>query len=122
MKIAVSAAGNIMESQMDQRFGRAASFIIVETKTMEYEAIENTGAAASGGAGISAAQLVADKGAEALITGNVGPNAMNVLKAAKIEIYKGNSSTVKENIELFNKGALERISTTVPSHFGMGGK
>lgn len=111
-----------MESQMDQRFGRAASFIIVETKTMEYEAIENTGAAASGGAGISAAQLVADKGAEALITGNVGPNAMNVLKAAKIEIYKGNSLTVKENIELLNKGVLERISTTVPSHFGMGGK
>ncbi len=122
MKIAVSAAGNTMESQMDQRFGRAASFIIVETKTMEYEAIENTGAASSGGAGISAAQLVADKGAEALITGNVGPNAMNVLKAANIEIYKGNLSTVKENMELFKKGALERISTTVPANFGMGGK
>ena len=89
---------------------------------MDYEAIDNSAAASSGGAGISAAQLVADKGAEALITGNVGPNAMNVLKAANIEIYKGNASTVKENMELFKKGALERISTTVPAHFGMGGK
>ena len=122
MKIAVSATGNSMESQLDQRFGRAASFIIVETTTMDFEAIDNTGVASSGGAGISAGQLVADKEAEALITGNVGPNAMNVLKAAKIEIYKGIASTVKENVELFKKGTLEKINTTVPSHFGMGGK
>lgn len=122
MKIAVSAAGNTMESQMDQRFGRAASFIIVETKNMDYEAIDNAAAASSGGAGISAAQLVADKGAEAVITGNVGPNAMNVLKAAKIEIYKGSAVSVKENVELFKRGALEGISTTVPAHYGMGGK
>jgi len=122
MKIAVSAEGNTMESRIDQRFGRAASFIIVETKNLDYEAIDNSAAAASGGAGISAAQLVADKGVEAVITGNVGPNAMNVLKAADIEIYKGSAATVKENVELFKKGMLEKINTTVPAHFGMGGK
>ena len=122
MKIAISATGNMMESQMDQRFGRAASFIIVETETMAYEALDNGAAADSGGAGISAAQLVADKDALAVITGNVGPNAMNVLKAANIQIYKGSAASVKENVELFKKGALEKISTTVPAHFGMGGK
>ncbi len=122
MKVAVSAKGNTVESLMDQRFGRAASFIIVDTQTMEYEAIDNTSAAASGGAGISAAQMVADKDAEAVITGNVGPNAMNVLKAANIKIYKGNAASVKENVELFVKGMLECINTTVPAHFGMGGK
>lgn len=122
MKIAVSAKGNTMESEMDQRFGRAASFIIVDAQTMEYEAIDNTSAASSGGAGISAAQLVAEKDAEAVITGNVGPNAMNVLKAANIAIYKGSAASVKENVEQFNKGTLEKIQTNVPAHFGMGGK
>lgn len=122
MEIAVSATGNTMESQMDQRFGRAASFIVVDTQTMEYEPIDNTAAASSGGAGISAAQLVADKDAEALITGNVGPNAMNVLNAAKIEIYKGRAASVKDNVELFMKGELERIHTNAPAHFGMGAK
>jgi len=122
MKIAVSAKGNTMESDMDQRFGRAASFIIVDAQTMEYEAIDNTSAASSGGAGISAAQLVAEKDAEAVITGNVGPNAMNVLKAANIAIYKGAAVSVKENVEQFNKGTLEKIQTNVPAHFGMGGK
>jgi predicted Fe-Mo cluster-binding NifX family protein len=47
---------------------------------------------------------------------------MNVLKAASIKIYKGKDASVKENVELFKKGALEGISTTVPSHYGMGGK
>lgn len=122
MKVAVSSTGNSLEKEMDQRFGRAASFIIVDTQTMEYEAIDNTAAASSGGAGISAAQMVADKDAEALITGNVGPNALNVLKAAKIEIYKGRAASVKDNVELFKKGELEKIHTNVPAHFGMGGK
>ena len=122
MKIAVSATGNTMESQMDQRFGRPAYFMIVETDTMDFEAVDNSAAASSGGAGISAAQLVADKDIEAVITGNVGPNAMNVLKAANIEIYRGNAASVSDNVEQFKNGALSKISTTVPSHFGMGGK
>jgi len=122
MKIAVSATGSKLDSQMDQRFGRAANFIIIETNTMEYEALDNAAVAASGGAGISAAQLVAGKDVLAVITGNVGPNAMNVLKAAKIDIYKGSAASVKENVELFEKGALETISATVPAHFGMGNK
>lgn len=122
MKIAVSATGKTMESQIDQRFGRATSFIIVETETMDYEAIDNLATLSSGGAGISSAQSVAEKDVKAVITGNVGPNAMNVLKAASIEIYKAAASTVKENVELFKKGVLEKISTTVPPHFGLGGK
>ncbi len=122
MKIAISATGNTLESGLDQRFGRAASFIIVETDTMEYEALDNAAAVSAGGAGISAAQSVVDKGAAAVITGNVGPNAMNVLKAANIEIYKGSATSIKENVKLFKKGALEKICTTVPAHFGMGVK
>lgn len=122
MKIAVSATGNTLESKLDLRFGRAVSFLIIETDTMEYEAIDNAGVAASGGAGISAAQLVADKDVQAVITGNVGPNAMNVLKAANIQIYKGGAVSVRENVEQYKKGALEKINTTVPAHSGMGGK
>ena len=122
MKVAVSATGNTLESKLDQRFGRTPCFMFVDTETMEFEAVDNGGAASSGGAGIAAAQLVADKDAKAVITGNVGPNAMNVLKAAKMDIYRGSAATVRENVELLNKGALERINANVPAHFGMGGK
>lgn len=120
MKICISSKGNSMNSMMDPRFGRAAYFVIVDTDTMASEIIENSAAASGGGAGITSGQLMSDKGIEALITGNVGPNAMNVLKAANIEIYSGSSSkSVEENVDAFKKGILEKITATVPSHYGM---
>ncbi len=120
MKVCISSKGNSLESVMDPRFGRAAYFIIVDTETMESEVIENSAAASGGGAGVTSGQLMADKEIEAVITGNVGPNAMNVLKASKVDIYRGTNSSVKENIDEFKKGLLEQISKTVPSHYGLG--
>jgi predicted Fe-Mo cluster-binding NifX family protein len=119
MKICISSKGDSVDSIMDPRFGRAAYFVITDIDTMESEIIENLAAASGGGAGIASGQMMADKGVEAVITGNVGPNAMNVLKAAKIEIYRGESASVQENIEKYKKGLLEKINTTVPSHSGM---
>ena len=120
MKVCISSSGNSLDSKMDPRFGRAAYFVIADTDTMEPEIIENSAAASGGGAGITSGQLMVDKGVTAVITGNVGPNAMNVLKAANIEIYRGVDVSVKENIEKLKNGLLEKINTTVPSHYGMG--
>ena len=122
MKICISSTGNSVDNTMDPRFGRAAYFVITNTDSMESEIIPNSAANSGGGAGITSGQLMVDKGVEAVITGNVGPNAMNVLKAAKIEIYRGESVSVQENVEKFKKGLLEKINTTVPSHSGLGGK
>ncbi len=119
MKICISSTGNSVDSTMDPRFGRAAYFVITNTDSMESEIIPNSAANSGGGAGITSGQLMVDKGVGAVITGNVGPNAMNVLKAAKIEIYRGESTSVQENIEKFKKGLLEKINTTVPSHSGL---
>jgi predicted Fe-Mo cluster-binding NifX family protein len=120
MKICITSSGTSVDSILDPRFGRAAYFIIVDTKTMEFEVIENSAAAAGSGAGITSGQLMVDKGVEAVITGNVGPNAMNILKTANIEVYRGEAVSAKENVEKFKKGLLEKIDTTVSSHFGMG--
>ncbi len=120
MKVAVSATGNTLENIMDQRFGRAAYFLIADPETMQIKAIDNQ-AASAGGAGITAAQTMVDQGVGAVITGNVGPNAMSVLKAAEIPVYRGTPDPVRKNLEAFKKGALEKIEDTVPSHFGMGG-
>lgn len=120
MKICITSSGNSSGSMMDPRFGRCAYFVIADTDTMEFRALENAAAASGGGAGVTAGQLMIDNGVTAVITGNVGPNAMNVLKAGNIEIYRGEPVTVKENVNKFKEGALERIDTTVASHYGMG--
>jgi predicted Fe-Mo cluster-binding NifX family protein len=122
MKIAVSANGPTLDAEVDPRFGRCPYFIIADPETMEFEAIDNASAMASGGAGISAAQMVAGKGVAAIITGNCGPNAHQVLAAAGIEMITGASGKVKDVIESYRDGKFKASSQpNVPDHFGMGG-
>ena len=52
MKVAVSATGENLDAQIDPRFGRCQYFVIVDMDSMEYEAILNASAMATGGAGI----------------------------------------------------------------------
>ena len=121
MKIAVSSSGNDLDSQVDPRFGRCAYFVIVETDDMGFEAFENGSIALGGGAGIQAAQFVASKGAKAVITGNVGPNAVQTLSAAGVETFVGQSGAVRESIERYTKGKINSTSTpNVADHYGMG--
>ena len=121
MRIAVSSTGKDLDAQMDPRFGRCQYFVFVDPQTMAFEATENSGMAASGGAGVQAAQLVVQKGASALITGNLGPNAASALSASGIKVFLSPGGTVKDVIEAYQSGTLrEGSGATVPSHFGMG--
>jgi len=122
MKIAVSAMGTDLDAQVDPRFGRCQYFVIVDSDSLEFEAIENPNTNAMGGAGIQSGQLMADRGVQAILTGNVGPNAFQALSAAGIQIVAGVTGTVKEAIQRFNSGQLQPVTgATVPNHFGMGG-
>ncbi|HIJ21048.1 MAG TPA: NifB/NifX family molybdenum-iron cluster-binding protein, partial [Deltaproteobacteria bacterium] len=104
MKIAVSSSGNNLDSQIDPRFGRCAYFVIVDTENMNFEAFDNESIALGGGAGIQAAQFVASKGAKAILTGNVGPNAVKTLGAAGVEVFVGQNGTVREALERYRNG------------------
>jgi predicted Fe-Mo cluster-binding NifX family protein len=123
MKICVTGTANSLDAQIDPRFGRCSYLIIVDSETMQFEAIPNMAAGATGGAGIQAAQTIAKKDVKLLITGNVGPNAFGALSAAGIEIATGAFGTVREAVEKFKRGEFQKTSTpTVDGHFGMGGK
>jgi predicted Fe-Mo cluster-binding NifX family protein len=84
MKICISSAGNDLNAKVDPRFGRCQNFLFVDIDTLEAEAVQNLAASSGGGAGTKAAQLVADKRVEAVLTGNVGPNAYTAIEAAWI--------------------------------------
>ncbi len=121
MKIAVTSTGDTLDSQVDPRFGRAAYFIIVDTETMQYEAIINDNVQAAGGAGVNSAQSITQAGAEAVLTGNCGPNAERTLSVANVKLYTGVSGTVKQAVEAFKAGKLtEAQGPNVESHFGTG--
>ena len=121
MKIAISATGPSMDAEIDPRFGRCQHFIIVDSETMEFEAVDNASAAAAGGAGISAAQMIVEKGTEVVLTGNCGPNAYGVLSSANIEIITGVSGKIKDAIERYKAGAYQATQqANVPDHYGTG--
>jgi predicted Fe-Mo cluster-binding NifX family protein len=121
MKIAISAMGATLDAEIDPRFGRCQYFIIVDPDTMNFEAINNAGGMGSGGAGISTAQLIAGKGVEAVLTGNCGPNAYQVLSAAGIKVITGVSGKVKDAIQSYKSGKLQESSQpNVAGHFGQG--
>jgi len=120
MRICITSEGKTLESQVDPRFGRCQNFIFVDTDTGLFEAQENGNAQFQGGAGIQSAQAVVSKGAQAVLTGNVGPNAHQVLSAAGISILTGVSGTVKSAIEDYKQGRYQPVDApSVGSKFGM---
>ncbi len=122
MKIAISSVGNNLDAQVSAIFGRCAYLLLVDTETLECQAFANPAVGASGGAGIQAAQFVVDQGAEAVLTGNVGPNAMEVLQAANVKVYPVWTGTAQQALDAFTHGQLQPItSATTPPNSGKAG-
>jgi predicted Fe-Mo cluster-binding NifX family protein len=112
MKIAVTAENdNGFASNVNPHFGRSPYFAIVDTQTDEIDLVKNEAARASGGAGVSAAQLISDRGVEALISGSVGPKAYTALSRGNIDMYIKKGGTVKEAVEAFEQGSLSQLTS-----------
>jgi predicted Fe-Mo cluster-binding NifX family protein len=119
MKIAITSTGQTLESEVDQRFGRAKLFLIVDAETSEAKAVDNQqNLGAPQGAGIQAAKTIIDQGAEVLITGHCGPNAFKALQAAGVKVVVDAQGAVGQMVEKFKKGELEFAqSSDVPGHW-----
>ncbi len=124
MKIAISVFSDSLEGEVNPVFGRCPGYIIVETGDKEIKShsfIQNQAANAATGAGIAAAQTVVGQGVQAVISGNIGPNASMVLQQSEIKIYQAHGLTVKDSIQQFIDGKLQEMNQpSTPSKFGMG--
>lgn len=111
MKIAITAQGDKNTDPIDLRFGRAKYLIVVDTETSEHAVHDNTvNLNAAQGAGIQTGRNVAELDVEAVITGNVGPNAFKTLNAAGIKIFLAQQQTVQEALEAFKAGTLNEVN------------
>jgi predicted Fe-Mo cluster-binding NifX family protein len=110
MKIVLTTVSPNLETEVDPRFGRAACLLVVDIDTLEWKAHTNPGASASGGAGIRAAQFVADQHAQAAISGDFGPHAFAALQAAGITMYiYGDCQNAHQAIERFKARQLQQV-------------
>jgi predicted Fe-Mo cluster-binding NifX family protein len=110
MKIAITAQGKELSSEIDLRFGRAKWIIVVDSQTGDFQAHDNAvNLNAVQGAGIQTGQNVANLGVEAVITGNVGPNAFKTLNTANVKVFLAGSQTVQQALDSFRAEKLKEI-------------
>jgi predicted Fe-Mo cluster-binding NifX family protein len=108
MIVAVTAKGTHLSDEVDPRFGRAPYILIVDTETMECQALDNSSNVnAFKGAGIQAATMVAEKGAQVLLTGYCGPNAFRTVQAAGMKVVSDVTGTVRQAVEKFLSGKVQ---------------
>jgi len=122
MKIAISTSGSDLDAAINPRFGRCDYFLIADTETGQVEGIPNNNRDATGGAGIQAATFILSTGAQAVITGKVGPNAMDVFKTSGVQVITGVSGTAGDALESFKTGNLSaaQADTAAESASGRG--
>ncbi|WP_295445476.1 NifB/NifX family molybdenum-iron cluster-binding protein [uncultured Thiodictyon sp.] len=119
MKLAISSSGTTLDAAFDARFGRAAAFCVVDSDTGAWSTHANPALSAAGGAGVQAAQLVANLGAQAVVSGAYGPKAYDTLSAAAITMWLAPTNathSVTEILTLFRSGHLTQADAA--SHNG----
>ena len=122
MKIVVSSQGASLDAASSTVFGRCPTFVFVDTDTMEFDAMPNPAMSQGGGAGIQAAQFVVNQGAQAVLSGHLGPNAFDVLNAAGVPGYLIPEGTVRQAVEGYSAGELAPMAgANVAAHAGIGG-
>jgi predicted Fe-Mo cluster-binding NifX family protein len=120
MIIAVTAQGKDLQGEVDPRFGRAKHFMLVDSETMGFEVVENQqNFNLPQGAGIQAAQNIAVRQPEVLLTGNCGPKAFKTLAAAGIKVVVGVSGSIEDAIRAYLRGECQPTTeANVEGHWG----
>ncbi|MBN1155539.1 NifB/NifX family molybdenum-iron cluster-binding protein [candidate division KSB1 bacterium] len=119
MNLCITAYGAELTSKIDPRFGRAEYYIFYDTDTDDFRAHQNVESNTMHGAGIQAGQLMSSNNVQAVVTGQVGPNAFQTLQAAGIKIYHAGDMTVAEAIEDFKNDKLPLTTDMGPAHSGL---
>lgn len=93
---------NGLDSRLDNRFGRAAYFLIWDMDDEKVLSIEENQYKNDGhGVGIKAANLVIDHGCGTVIAAQPGPKAAAILAQAGVKVIVDDKGTVKEALEKY---------------------
>lgn len=100
----ITSTGNKPESQFDMRFGRCGWFCVWNHEDKSTRFIKNKYRNSNGGAGLKAAELVAEYKPVKVISGYFGPKAKALLEHFNIqmETIETTEQKVSDIIQLLN--------------------
>lgn len=119
MKLAIALKENDYNSSVDERFGRAPFFIIVDSDTKEFEIIENEAKDEATGAGLKAVKNLLKYEIDIIIAGEIGPKAGELIYDLEIPTFKFKDlEKVDEIVNAFNENTLEKYDLS-PKPMGL---
>lgn len=119
MKVVVTSSDTDLDAPISLLFARCPVYLLVDTDTMHFEAFENPENSSLRGAGFHAPEFIVERGAQAVVTGNVGPHAFQGLHALGVPVYLFGGGTVRKAIEAYKAGRLRPVEgASVPTHNG----
>lgn len=122
MKLAIPMNEKDIKTEICPSFGRAPYYLIYDTETKTNLFINNEAAQSAGGAGIKAAQTLADNGVNVIIAPRYGENAAKVLIDAEIKVFKNIAGSAEENIAAYEKNELNELAVIHPGFHNHGGR
>jgi len=88
---------------------------------MEFEVVDNSRVMAGRRAGLPTAQMIIDKGVDVVITGNCGPNAMQILSSAGVKVITDVSGSIQDVLSSYKIGnELNNPQTKITGYLEMG--
>jgi len=110
LRVAVASEGRTVSARVDPRFGRAPYIVICDTQKPDIEVIDNLATSQqAGGAGVKAAETVAGRHVDYVVSQNFGPKALQVFRAAGVKAAVLSEGTVAAAVELIQRGQLQTI-------------
>jgi len=88
------------------RFGHSKYFLIYDTDTEEFQAHENIGNSKKHENLMS----FINKGIEAVIVGNIGPHAFEIVNTSRSKVYLARKMSVDEAVKKFLNGELKQLT------------
>lgn len=120
MKLAITSEGATLDANIEERFGRWPYYLILDSDTMEFEAIPNPDLQLSGWAGRQSLDLMREKGISFVLAGTCGTSTLKAFEKAGIQLIPRMSGRVRDVVEQFKAGVLRHSpDSKVSDHLGI---
>ena len=110
MNILITSQANHKNALVDERFGRCDYYCIYNTNEKDFIFHNNLSKSANQGAGVSFSQKVLESNIDVILTGKIGPKALDILASSNINAFEVNNMNIEKAIQAYQNKTLKVIA------------